>query len=254
MNNIFRLFVAAAAVVATRFLLFLARDKRVGGLPPARETGEKDELSTPPPVSFVRRGETRGCCDAAVFVGDISFLGVPIPAWRNVGREIKSDLEDLGFDVTLDTTANKQAVYDALANPSLKMLVIIGHGEKDDTTAIIYMAGDDPTGLNFVDNTGIAAAIQQAHGGPHPCLAKVILESCFAGKSAKMDKWSQALGIAQSAIIAPTGRTNGIAQYYRYFFKTDYGVVPDESCLTSGATGDIAPVTGSTVTNPRSGD
>lgn len=250
MGNFLRFIRAAVANIVTRVLLLLSGDERLGKKKPPEELQE----AVPPLLSAreVREGEVPCCCDAAVFVGDIHFFGIPVIAWRNVGREIASDLEDLGFKVTLNTAAHRDDVYGALANPNLKMLVVIGHGEKDDTTSLVYMAGDDPTGLNFVGDTGIAAAIQQAHNGPHPCLQKVILESCFAGKPQKMTKWQAAFGLGADSITAPTGRTNGIAQYYYYLFKQDYGVKADVCPVVEpNLESSVAPITGSTVTNPN---
>jgi hypothetical protein len=269
MKNMFRFLIVTVAHLITRILLLLPGcngEKKKVGMGTKGGGSEEDALIgdiapvtgstvTNPDSSHIpdsgTSNEEQCCCDAAVFVGNIHFWGIPVIAWRNVGREIASDLTDLGFNVTLNTEANKDAVYQALANPSLKILVIIGHGEKDDTTAIVYMAGDDPTGMNFVNNEGIADAIQQAYNGPHPCLSKVILESCFAGKTVKMTKWQQAFGLDDDDITAPEGRTNGIANYYYYFFKTDYGVRPDPCCFPDDdPRSSIAPVTGSTVTNP----
>jgi len=196
--------------------------------PPTPPTPPGGEPTFNPTLSAAGNGPP--CCNAAVLVGGIDFLGIPVIAWRNVGREIASDLTNLGFTVTLRINATRGDVFAALADRSLKILVIIGHGEQQAGTATIYMRGSDAAELNqYLSAADVATQILAAHGGPHPCLNKVILESCFAGDATHLPLWQSAFG-AGVTLVAPSGRTNGIFNYYFYLFKQDYGVLPDPEC------------------------
>jgi hypothetical protein len=155
--------------------------------------------------------------------------------------KIADDLGALGFTVTLDLNATRGDVFNALANRSLKFLVVIGHGEKQANTPTVYMRGNDPGNLNqYLAANDVAAQIAAAHGGAHPCLKKVILEACFAGDATPLPRWQGAFGAGINLDVA-VGRTNGIARYYAYLFKRDYGVQPDAECRRTEG---IAPVTG----------
>jgi hypothetical protein len=109
------------------------------------------------------------------------------------------------------------------------------------------MTETDAGGLNaYLTPDDVGRQIQHAHGGAHPCLKKVILESCYNGRNRKKPRWTMAFGLAPADVEAPRGLTNGIGRYWAYFFQRDYGVRPDAACApqTSG----IAPVTGSSLT------
>lgn len=240
-SRVTRFLVAVWAIVCTNLLLLLRGAQRL--IPQLA-------LAPPPPEptylpNLPAAGKGPPCCNAAVLVGDIDFGGIPVVAWRNVGREIASDLRALGFRVTLNVNATRGDVFSALADRGLKILVIIGHGEKQANTATIYMRGSDPGGLNqYLAAADVSAQIQAAHGGAHhPCLKKVILESCFAGDATHLPLWQAAFGPGVT-LTAPKGRTNGIANYYYYLFKTNYGVIPDGECRRDG----IAPITEHTTT------
>lgn len=233
--------VSAWAVIATNLLLIAANGRRVAAARPATRAPQLTFMPNLPAA-----GVGPPCCSAAVLVGDIDFVGIPVVAWRNVAREIASDLRARGFRVTLNVDATRGDVFSALADRSLKILVVIGHGEKQANTPTVYMRGDDPGGLNqYLAAADVGAQIQAAHGGAHPCLKKVILEACFAGDATHRPLWQGAFGNGVTLEV-PAGRTNGIGRYWAYLFRRDYGVRPDAECRLSED--GIAPVTGGSTT------
>jgi hypothetical protein len=241
LDQLARFAVSAWAVIATNLLLIAANGRRIAVARPA--TRAPEPTFTPDLPAF---GAGPPCCAAAVLVGDIDFLRIPVVAWRNVAREIASDLRARDFRVTLNLNATRGDVFSALADRSLKILVVIGHGEKQANTPTVYMRGDDPGGLNqYLAASDVGTQIRAAHGGAHPCLKKVILEACFAGDATHRPLWQGAFGNGVTLEV-PAGRTNGIGRYWAYFARRDYGVKPDPECRLSED--GIAPVTGSSTT------
>ncbi|GEM_PF-2803334 len=177
---------------------------------------------------FLQHGR-EACCRAAVLVGNVGGFAYT-RAWRRTGREIASDLAELGFRVTLDTKATADDVYRALADRSLKVLVIIAHGENQKDLPNIYMNGDDKF-RRTLSAGNIRKQILKAHGSTtHPCLEKVILESCFTGSKAKRPTFEKAFGVTGSALVAPLRGVNGLVSLTAYYAKQDYGVKPDPEC------------------------